>query len=239
MSTKQNLQLLAAVFISIFSLGCAIGSDSGNQGSTVQQVRNVASFDGIDAGGAFRIFVTQGENQTVMVEAQEQYIDDIETTVKSGTLIISTRRNLKDPGIMNVYITLKELRKLEISGACKLTSENRFQLSDIDIECSGAAMITFALSANQIDLDCSGAGQIELLGSAESVKLELSGAASLDASELEIIALVADISGASNASVHVTGDLSAEVSGAGSLKYRGEPELKKTEVSGAGRIKKL
>jgi hypothetical protein len=239
--TKFKYWTTAILMLSIFtvSIGLTVASDYGKGGTTVKQERNVASFDAIEAGGAFRIYVTQGEPQKVVVEAEESYIEDIETYVKSGRLIISTRKNLKDPGILNVFITVNNLKELEISGACKLTSENRFKLNDLDVECSGAAQIKFMLSVNHIELDCSGAGQVELLGSASSMNLELSGAANLDANGFETENIVADISGAAAAVVNLTGELTAEVSGAGSLKYYGEPKLRQTEVSGAGRIKKM
>jgi hypothetical protein len=210
-----------------------------SKGTAVRQERNVSSFDAIEAGGAFRIFLTQGGQQKVVVEAEENYIEDIETSVKGGTLSISTKRNLKDPGVMNIYITFERLKKIDISGACQVTSENRMKLNDLEVECSGAAKITLTLSAGHIDLDCSGAGQVELLGATTSMNLELSGAASIDAAELETINLVTDISGASRATVHVTGEMSAEVSGAGNLKYLGNPVIRQSDVSGAGSIKKL
>jgi hypothetical protein len=241
MKNKMNLKFYttAILMLSIFAVGFAVASDNGSQGATVKQERNVDPFDGIEAGGAFRIFVTQGEPQKVVVEAEEDYIEDIETEVKAGRLIISTSSNLQDPGVLNVFITVNNLKELEISGACKLTSENRFKLDDLNMECSGAAHINFMLSANHIELDCSGAGKVELLGSATSMNLELSGAANLDANEFETENMVADVSGAAAAIVAVSGELTADVSGAGSLKYYGEPETRNTEVSGAGSIKKM
>jgi len=56
--------------------------------------------------------------------------------------------------------------------------------------------------------------------------------------ELEAKSYEADVSGASNGKIHVTSELSVEVSGAGSLKYKGDPAINRHEVSGAGSLKK-
>ncbi|MFU8844610.1 MAG: head GIN domain-containing protein [Bacteroidales bacterium] len=241
MKNKMNFRYMAYLLLSFLISGSLSTKASGIQereGIPVRQERDVSSFDALEAGGAFRIFLTQGGQQKVVVEADANYIEDIETSVKAGKLSISTRKNLQDPGEMNIYITFKSLKEIDISGACHLTSENRLKFDNLEVECSGAGKIMLTLAAGHIDLDCSGAGQVELLGSVASMNLELSGAANLDANELEATTLIAEISGASRAAVHVTGELSAEVSGAGNLIYQGDPMLRQSDVSGAASIKK-
>ena len=84
----------------------------------------------------------------------------------------------------------------------------------------------------------SGASQIELYGSAESVDLDLSGASHFDGYDLETDIYNVDVSGASHAKIFVNSELSADVSGAASLKYKGEPIIKQHDVSGAGSMRK-
>jgi hypothetical protein len=244
MNNKMKIRnRIGKVFFFMFSLvawsgilACGLANP---QGELVQQERTVSSFDAIEAGGAFRIFLTQGDKQSVVVEAAQNIIDDIETRVQGNTLVISTRKNLKDPGKMNIYITMKTVQELDISGACHLTSENRFKLDDLDVDCSGAAKIEFTLSAATLKMDISGASQVKLFGSASSLDIDVSGAAGLEAIELEAGSVTADISGAAKARINVTGDLSAEVSGAASLSYKGQPVLKSSDISGAGSLKKI
>jgi len=77
-----------------------------------------------------------------------------------------------------------------------------------------------------------------LYGSAESAELDLSGASHFDGYDLEVDYYNVDVSGASHAKIYVNKELSAEVSGAASLKYKGEPTIKEHDVSGAGSMKK-
>jgi hypothetical protein len=208
-------------------------------GKVIKQERTISAFDGIDVGGAFQIFLVQGETEKLVVEADENLMDIIETEVRGSTLKIKTIEDIKESTKLNIYITFKNLSKLDISGASHLTGEDKFKLGDLDLDCSGASEIEMKLSAAKIELECSGASHVELFGSAEHVDLDLSGASSLDAVDLEVANYDADVSGASHGKIFVTGELSADVSGAASLKYKGDAKIVDHDVSGAGSLKKI
>lgn len=230
--------ILIALFMFNSNLTYAWKSISGN-GNVIKQDREISSFTGIEVGGAFHVFLTQGDKESLTVEADENLLEIIETRVRGGVLEIETTENIRDSKALNLYITFKDLDNLDISGACQLNGENKFKLKNLELECSGASDVSIKISAGAIDMDCSGASQIDLFGTAESVNLDLSGASQLDAVELEIAKGTFDISGASHAKVFVTSELKADVSGAGSLKYKGDAKLVEHDVSGAGSIKKI
>lgn len=208
-------------------------------GNVVKQERTVSSFSGIEVGGAFKVFLSQGDSETLFVEADENLLDVISTEVRGSKLKITTTEDIKDSKALNIYITFKMIDNLDISGACQLKGENKFKLEDLSLDCSGASDVSLKMSANDIELDCSGASQVELYGTGESFMLDLSGASGMDASDFEVKTCEADVSGASHGKIHVSSELSAEVSGAGSLKYSGDPIIKNHDVSGAGSLRKL
>ncbi len=207
-------------------------------GNVVKQERSVSPFTGIEVGGAFQVYLTQGGSESLVVEADENLLDLIETEVRNNTLMIRTKKDIRDPKALNVYVTFKELNNLDISGACQLSAEDKLKFGDMDMDCSGASQIDLKFSASKLSIDCSGASQMELYGAAENMDLDLSGASHLDASDLEVKVCNADVSGASHGKINVTGELYAEVSGAASLKYKGGAEVKDHDVSGAGSLKK-
>jgi hypothetical protein len=219
------------------SCSYAFNGVKGN-GNIVKQERQISSFNSLEVGGAFKVFLTQGEKESLTVEADENLLEFITTEVRGNTLKISTTKDINNTNALNIYLTITNLDEMDISGACKLTCENKLKLNDLDMECSGASDVDLKLSANNIKLEFSGASQIDMFGSANEVSLDLSGASDLDALELEAEKYSADISGASHAKIYVKSELSVNVSGAASLKYKGEPKLIQTDVSGAGSLKK-
>ncbi len=226
--------------ILMMQTGCtyAFKGVKGN-GNIVKQERNISNFSGLEVGGAFRVFLTQGDEEKLVVEADENLLDIIETKVRGGILIISTNENIKQFKTMNIYLTFKSIDDMEISGACHLSGENKFRFNDLDLDCSGASEVDIKLSANSLNMDISGASSVDLYGSVEKISLDISGASSLDAYELETVNCYVEVSGAAGARISVSNELSAEVSGASKLRYKGNPKLISHEVSGAGSLKKV
>ncbi len=240
MKTKQLLSFaISLTFLLTLQTSCSygFGGIKGN-GNVVKQDRQIGSFSGLDVGGAFKVFLTQGDNESLVVEADENLLDIITTEVRGNTLVIKTTEDIRDYEVLNIYLTFKEMDEMEISGACRLVGENKMKFGNLDLECSGASDVELKFSAQKLSLDFSGASQVELYGSAESVELDLSGASGFDGYDLEADIYNVDVSGASHAKIYVNKELSAEVSGAASLKYKGDPVIKEHDVSGAGSMKK-
>jgi hypothetical protein len=241
---KQNIAGVSGItillgLILVMQTGCsyAFKGIKGN-GNVVKQERKVTGFSGLEVGGAFRVFLTQGDEEKLIIEADENLLPVIETKVKGGTLIISTNENIKDFKTLNIYLTFKDMRDMEISGACHLTGENKFRFDDLELDCSGASEVDMKLSAGSLDMDISGASSVKLYGSAEKTNMDVSGASKLNAYELETEKCDAEVSGAASVKIFVSDELSAEVSGASKMRYKGNASLISHDVSGAGSLKK-
>ncbi len=242
MKTKKIRQFLtlavAFTFLLTLQSGCSYGFGIKGNGKVTKQERQLNSFSALDVGGAFKVFLTQGDKEFVIVEADENLLDVISTEVRGNTLVIKTTKDIRDSEVLNIYLTFKELDEMEISGACRLVGENKMKFGNLDLECSGASDVELKLAAQKLSFDFSGACKVELYGSAESVDLDLSGASHFDGYDLEADIYNVDVSGASHAKIFVNSELSADVSGAASLKYKGEPTIKHHDVSGAASMKK-
>src|ERR1035438_1699801 len=95
------------------------------------------------------------------------------------------------------------------------------------------------LDVKKLDLDCSGGSKFKFKGSATTVTMDVSGAVDIYAYDPLAESMHLDISGAGNAQINVSKDLNVEISGAGSVHYKGSPAKFIENVSGAGSIKKV
>lgn len=233
--------LFASLFIGISTIfaGCHMRYTHGN-GNVVKQDRTVSSFNGIDVSGAFDVYLKQGDNEAVTVEAEENLLPYIRTEVVDGTLIIETKdRPFHNTTKMTVYVTIKGLKSIDLSGATDIETQNKLNLSDLKIDISGASEAKLDFAVQKLNLDCSGASKILLTGSAVNVTMDLSGASKLLAFDMPAESYSISLSGAGKAEINVSKKLSADISGAGTIKYKGSPAEIDQEVSGAGSIKKV
>ena len=88
-----------------------------------------------------------------------------------------------------------------------------------------------------LDVTISGAGDVKLSGSSQTQKVRLSGAGDYNAQHLKTKYTDARVSGAGSAVVFASEEIEAYASGAGSVKYYGDPEKQKTNASGAGSVR--
>jgi hypothetical protein len=215
-----------------------------------RQEREVESFDAINVGCAIHLFISQGDIQKVTVETDENLQSRLKTKVSNGELVLSCD-NVRNASKMNVYITVPILKKLDANGAAivkgdtpiksdnfKLIASGASKVTlDLDVrtlftEASGASKGTLTVKADNLSSEISGASDLKMSGMATEHKTEVSGAGNLKAMELVTDNTEAEVSGAGDASVMARKQLKADLSGAGSIKYFDNSDVKKISKSG-------
>ncbi len=229
------------------------------------QVRKVPSFTAISVSSAIDLYLTQSNKNEVAVSATNDEIrDHIITEVVGGTLII----RLGDKGTWfswrkwgnyktKAYVSIKDIDALTASGASTVHLINTIESPKIRIKLSGASdfkgnikagvlmyQLTGAsdykgqITANSIDIDGSGASSIELTGNVDDLAVEVSGASDAKLYNLTAKGAILRASGASNIGVTVTEILRANSSGASDINYKGNPNVKESNTSGASSIRR-
>lgn len=236
MTTVKNFSTLLFTIV-ILLAGCSVLGERGN-GNVVRQERKVSDFNAIEVSGAFDVFLSLGLTQSVIVEADENLQPLISAEVHGSTLKIENKKPIRDSKSLKVYITVTDLRKIELSGAVDLQSQNKLTLTELSVEISGATDADLDIAVQKLEVSSSGGSKLKFSGMANKVDMDVSGAVNIHAFDLlaEIASL--SISGAGDAEINVTKELYADISGAGSVRYKGDPQKVDSNVSGAGSIRK-
>jgi hypothetical protein len=233
--------LLVSLFVGMTSLfaACNVIGGAHGDGNVLKETRKVSSFDAIEVSGAFDIILKQGATEEVTVESDANLLPLIRTEVMGGTLRIETKKPINHVTVMKVYVTVKDLKRIDVSGAVDISTDGRITVPELSIEASGASDSKLEIAVQKLRLDCSGASKMKFSGSATDVNMDLSGASDIFGYDLLAESYDIDISGAGNAQLNVSKRIRAEISGAGSVKYKGSPTEVDQSVSGAGSIKKV
>lgn len=229
------------------------------------QVRKVSSFTAISVSSAIDLYLTQSNKNDVAVSASNDEIrDHIITEVVGGTLIIrlgdrGTWMSWKKWGNYKTkaYVSIKDIDALTASGASNVHLVNTIESPKMRIKLSGASdfkgnlkagVLMYQLTgasdykgeviANSIDIDGSGASKIELTGNVDDLAVEVSGASDAKLYNLTAKGAILRASGASNIGVTVTEILRANSSGASDINYKGNPNVKESNTSGASSIRR-
>ena len=236
MKTVKNLS--AVLFTAVILLvSCSVLGERGN-GNVEKQERKVSAFNAIEVAGAFDVYLSLGTTQSVVVEADENLLPLIRTEVIGSTLRIDNKKPIHDPKSLKVFITVTDLKRIEVSGAVDLQTQNKLTLTELAIEISGATEATLEIAVQKLVISSSGGSELNFSGMANRVDLDVSGAVEIHAYELLAETVSLSISGAGEAEINVTKELNADISGAANVRYKGDPQKVDSNVSGAGSIKK-
>ncbi|OIP04441.1 MAG: hypothetical protein AUJ97_02720 [Bacteroidetes bacterium CG2_30_32_10] len=207
-----------------------------DKGNVITQERKLADFNAIELGNALNVILSQGEVQSIKVETNEGLQEFIKTEVDNGVLKITQSNKMKNPTKLIVYVTVKNINKITLTGASELKSETPIKSDKLELNSSGASEITLDLAVNELESNFSGASDITLNGTATTHNILISGASDLKAGGLVTQETTLNASVASDIEVNVKEKLTGDVSGASSLKYKEEPKEKHINTSGASEI---
>lgn len=209
--------------------------------------RAVSNFERVLLKDFGDVYITQGESESLQIEADEEMLPRIKTEVVDRRLIISIegdwlRRISLGFGHLSgdsirLNLQVRQLTSAEVIGAGRLRAA-RLETPSLDVKLAGAGSIEIGgLACGTLTANLPGAGKIELEGAVVSQDVQLSGAGSFQGLKLESKRAKVHVSGVGNAAVNVADELDVHISGLGGVQYKGEPRLQ-TNISGLGRLTK-
>jgi hypothetical protein len=213
------------------------------------ETREVSGFDRVALAGFGDLVITQGEEESLTIEASPEILDRIKTEVKDGQLTIRFSRNWLDwigealatgfAGMRVRYdLKVKELTALAITGAGRVQVAN-LEADHVALELRGAGQLSVeSLDAKRLEIELSGAGQIKVEGRVTEQTINMTGAGSYDAPNLESQRAKATLTGLGGATVWVVEDLEATIRSVGNVSYYGAPKVSK-RITGLGSLKSL
>lgn len=218
-NTLFKLPGLCASILLIFS--ACVSSQSfipvKGSGMAVEKSFNVSGFTGIEVSGGFDVILSQGESESVTLQAQENLYKYIHVEVEQGILRIYTENNLWPTEPLKAKIMFSDITRLHVSGGGDVKAENRIKAEGLEIALSGGGDITADVDVTELNCSISGGGDARLNGSANKFDINMTGGGDLE-------------------STMNAGTLFCRLSGGGDLKLRSEIEATeiKFELSGGG-----
>jgi hypothetical protein len=185
-------------------------------GNVVTDRRDIDDFHGIEVGNAIQVDVVAQKDFALEVEADDNIVPLIRTEVSGGILRISCEKSISKASSIRIRVSAPDIDSLDVSGASTVS------LAGVD----NSALL----------VESSGASKVRVDGTTSKLTVDISGASKVDAQNLTAQNGSVETSGASSASVNVTGSLRADASGASHINYSGSPKDVVKKSSGASSV---
>ncbi len=207
--------------------------------------RNVPTFSEVALRISAKLYITQGDVQSVKITAKSSTLEELITEVKGRTLNIRFPNKMFfkgnfNPGKIEIHITVPVIDGLTLSGSGDiLAKEIKSRIIDLAVSGSGDIVID-KLKTKRVTAALSGSGGITIKdgGVADEFTVSISGSGDVDAIGFEASDVSVRISGSGNCSITSNGVIKGRVSGSGDVNYKGNPSID-FSVAGSGRVQKL
>jgi hypothetical protein len=230
---RMAIALFMALFLSSCVFDVNFGQGKKGNGVVVKDSREVYSeFTQVTASEGLDVYVTQGDDYEIRVEADENIIDLIGTDIKNGKLRVHAIENI-GMATKKVFVTLPEITALDASSGADLISRNMIRANKISLEASSGAGIKVELVADEVEVDTSSGADIRMTGEATLMYADASSGSDIRARDFTVKTCHADASSGADISVNVSEFLIADASSGADISYTGEASVeKKKSVSG-------
>ena len=231
---------LLVLFVFFITAVTSAQSITGN-GNVIRETRTVSPFNEIESDGVFNVYISQGSSENIVVEADDNIVPFITTISKNNKLKLSSKdeAEIKKSTKLNIYVTVKNIDKINFSGVGDLETEGKLNLTELKIDNSGVGNIKLEIDCDRLDIENNSVGNINLTGKADNVKIEHNGVGNVKAFDLTANTLKIESNAVGNAEVNSEKELYMDLNGMGNITYKGNAVIKSLNKNGLGDIKKL
>ena len=228
----------AALILSSCNLNINTG-ENGN-GKVVTEERAVTSdFTEVRGSAGLDVYLTKGSENKIVVEADENLLQYIETDIENGKLHVTTSENIGHSKAKKVYITFKELNTVEASSGADVTGNSVIKSQNLTLKSSSGADLEVEVFAQDLIAKSSSGADLKVSGKATSLNADASSGSELDAKELLVINCNAEASSGAEVTVNVQDKLETHVSSGGDINYYGNPVSVNSNKSHSGSVHKM
>ncbi len=235
---KQKLPILAFFMMILFAFSSCVfmGPSIKGNGNVVEQTRKIKDFSKIDVSRGMNVYISQGEVTKVVIKADENLLEAIETENEGEVLIIRATQNIRNATSKKVYITVPNLEEIEASSGSNIFSETKLVFRDLEVYSSSGSNVTLEINSEKTAFSSSSGSNIKLRGITNSFKAKASSGSNIKAEELSAENCEAKASSGSNIWITAKTDFSGDVSSGANIFVYGNPKNSNIEKSSGGNV---
>jgi hypothetical protein len=229
-------------------------SSEGKVNNRDSEERNLGSFTGIEVSSGIKVNFTQGDKQEVRVETDEDKLQYISTVVQGNTLKISIKNPSNKKLSFNkifVNVVAPEITKISTSSGSSFVVLNTIIGNQINIETTSGSLLNgdfdiknganisttsgsnlnLNIKVPRLNFEGTSGSNAVINGNVSQVNFEVTSAANCNAQNLLAENVEATATSAGNLSINVMGNLKAEASSGGKIRYIGNPKNIDSNIS--------
>ncbi len=236
---KTTKKLFFFLFITTLLSACnanMFNAVSGNKNVITQDRTTKEKFSKIKVSSGLDLYITQGDKQKIVLEADENLHDIIITEVKDGELKIYTEQSIWNAKARKIHVTVTNLELVSATSGSDVYTENTLNVDKINVICTSGADIRMALNANTVQSSATSGSDIELAGNTNQHTSSATSGASIDAYNLLSKNTTVNVTSGADINVYASESIDARATSGGDIDFKGNPKKVNKQSSSGGSI---
>lgn len=238
-SIKAIALLFVAALVTTSCVDMGWNSIAGN-GNVITQERPVTEdFTSVRGSAGLDVYLTEGDENKIVVEADENLMDVIETEIVNGKLKITSRQSISRSKSQKVHVTYVKLEEVQASSGADVIGNSVIKSEYLSLSSSSGADLEVDVLAKDLYADVSSGADLKISGRATKIKADASSGSDLKARDLEVKVCDASASSGADITIHVTEEMVGKASSGGDIKYYGDPTAVSVKDGASGSVRKM
>tara|TARA_R110000868_G_C10930418_1_gene766326 strand:- start:149 stop:805 length:657 start_codon:yes stop_codon:yes gene_type:complete len=197
-----------------------------------------ASFTAIEASQGLDVYLTQSNDESIVIEADENLHEIIKTEVKGNVLRIYSDKNIGYAKSKKIMVNFKTLSKISSSSGSDVAITNTITTDHLELNTSSGSDMTLKVNTTELECHSSSGSDLKLSGSTQKLVAEASSGSDINAGDLIAESSRVKASSGADITVNTVKELTADANSGGDIKYYGNPEKINKNNGPSGSIRK-
>ena len=235
------VRIVVTSILSILMLSCNISFGPGIDGNrnVVTQDRSISSdFESVKVSQGLDLYITQGNDVAVSVEADENLHDLIMTDVENGVLSIYTTENIRRAASRKIMLEVSDISAIKATSGSDVFSTNTIEVDELELNSTSGADIKLDVKTQTLNCHSTSGSDIKLRGTTKLLIAEATSGSDIEASSLKAETSKVKASSGADISVNTSKELTATATSGADIRYSGNPEKVDKSDSSSGSVRK-
>ena len=198
-------------------------------GNVITKEIPVKSFEELNASGVFNLLLSQGDKESLKIEADDNLMDLFIIENEGSTLKIKMKKNsnFNSKKQLKVYVTFKTLKSMDLGMVGGTSSDEKLKFADLKLKNQSVGSVSLNMTLQTLNMENQSVGSVKLEGSAENAIVKNNSVGSINAGNFVVQKMDIENNGVGSATVNAEKELKYSDSFLGKVSNKGNATVKK------------
>ncbi|MVT39420.1 hypothetical protein GO495_02375 [Chitinophaga oryziterrae] len=236
----KHLSYATSLILFALTLFSCDGRHIKGSGHVTTATKNVGSYKTVSVHSSVDVYVTQGPEAAVVIEAEDNIIPYIIIEEDGGELSIRQKNNTSysTSHPIKIKLTAPDITGLNLTSSGSIHLVNTIDNEEsVTLSVTGSGEIKGNIHTPEVKANITGSGDMTITGETRDIEYEGTGSGDFRAKGLKAENATVSLTGSGDADINASAKLEANTTGSGDVNYYGNPQVTSNKT-GSGDVHK-